>query len=160
MKNSRSRWSHGHIRKICHCKETTQVNIEIQQYTMIGDMCRIYRGKYMQVVYPVWTLVCRQRASVAYRCPYAVERGSFRFWFIGILRFRYFIRFLHVLASAHARKRRRCPWLSQIADGWTRFINYSQTANYLKTINRHASWQNNKSLEIKRMGSRKIKCNR
>jgi len=88
-------------------KGTTRVAIEIQQYTMIGDMCRMYRDEYMhwQVVYPVWALVCRRCASVAYRCLSVVERGSFRFWFIGILRFRYFIRFFHVPASAHARKR-------------------------------------------------------
>lgn len=38
----------------------------------------MYRDKYIhwQVVYPVWALVCRRCASMAYRYPFTMERGQ------------------------------------------------------------------------------------
>lgn len=88
--------------KICYCSKQRQTSRDRNAVIYHGRRNVSYRDEYMhwQVVYPVWVLVCRRCADVA--CPSEEqERGSFRFWFIGIFRFRYFIRFLHVRRCRH-----------------------------------------------------------
>jgi len=61
------------VRKICHRANERCKRVDAAVYQW--KICRMYRGEYMhwQVVYPVWALVCRRCASVAYTCPFVAE---------------------------------------------------------------------------------------